>query len=140
MAEGTPMMQQYHRIKDELPDCILFFRLGDFYEMFNEDARTAARELDLALTTRDRSRPPEEQTPMCGVPYHAYESYVAKLLSKGYKVAICEQMEDPALAKGLVQRDILRIITPGTVVEKSMLEERKANYLAAVYLTGEEEA
>ena len=137
MAEGTPMMQQYHRIKDELPDCILFFRLGDFYEMFNEDARTAARELDLALTTRDRSRPPEEQTPMCGVPYHAYESYVAKLLAKGYKVAICEQMEDPALAKGLVQRDILRIITPGTVVEKSMLEERKANYLAAVYLTPE---
>ena len=137
MAEGTPMMRQYHRIKDELPDCILFFRLGDFYEMFNEDARTAARELDLALTTRDRSRPPEEQTPMCGVPYHAYESYVAKLLSKGYKVAICEQMEDPALAKGLVQRDILRIITPGTVVEKSMLEERKANYIAAVYLTEE---
>jgi DNA mismatch repair protein MutS len=137
MAEGTPMMQQYHRIKDELPDCILFFRLGDFYEMFNEDARTAARELDLALTTRDRTRPPEEQTPMCGVPYHAYEGYVAKLLSKGYKVAICEQMEDPALAKGLVQRDVLRIITPGTVLEKSMLEERKPNYLAAVYLTEE---
>ncbi len=135
MAEGTPMMKQYHRIKDELPDCILFFRLGDFYEMFNEDAVTASRELDLALTTRDRSRPPEEQTPMCGIPYHAYESYVGKLLSKGYKVAICEQMEDPALAKGLVQRDILRIITPGTVVEKSMLEERKANYLATAYLT-----
>ena len=134
MAEGTPMMQQYHRLKDELPDCILFFRLGDFYEMFNEDARTASRELDLALTTRDRTRPPEEQTPMCGVPYHAYESYVAKLLAKGYKVAICEQMEDPAQAKGLVQRDILRIITPGTVVEQSMLEERKPNYLAAACL------
>ena len=138
MAEGTPMMQQYHRIKDELPDCILFFRLGDFYEMFNEDARTASRELDLALTTRDRSRPPEEQTPMCGVPYHAYESYVAKLLAKGYKVAICEQMEDPAQAKGLVQRDILRIITPGTVVEQSMLEERKANYIASALLNPEE--
>ena len=137
MAEGTPMMKQYHAIKDELPDCILFFRLGDFYEMFNEDAVTASKELDLSLTTRDRTRPPEEQTPMCGVPYHAYEPYVAKLLSRGYKVAICEQMEDPALAKGLVQRDILRIITPGTVVEKSMLEERKANYIAAAYLSDE---
>ena len=135
MAEGTPMMKQYHRIKDELPDCILFFRLGDFYEMFNEDAVTASKELDLALTTRDRTRPAEEQTPMCGVPYHSYEPYVAKLLSRGYKVAICEQMEDPALAKGLVQRDILRIITPGTVVEKSMLEERKANYIAAASLS-----
>ena len=137
MAEGTPMMKQYHRIKDSLPDCILFFRLGDFYEMFNEDAVTAARELDLALTTRDRSRPAEEQTPMCGVPYHAYESYVAKLLSKGYKVAICEQMEDPALAKGLVERDVLRIITPGTVMDSSMLEERRANYISTVYLTPE---
>ena len=137
MAEGTPMMTQYHRIKDSLPDCILFFRLGDFYEMFNEDAVTAARELDLALTTRDRTRPPEEQTPMCGVPYHAYESYVAKLLSKGYKVAICEQMEDPALAKGLVDRDVLRIITPGTVMEQSMLEEKRANYVSTVYLTPE---
>jgi len=137
MAEGTPMMRQYHEIKDRLPDCILFFRLGDFYEMFDEDARTVSRELDLTLTTRDRTRPKEEQTPMCGVPYHAYEGYVAKLLAKGYKVAICEQMEDPALAKGLVQRDVLRIITPGTVVEQSMLEERRANYLASVYLTEE---
>ena len=135
MAEGTPMMKQYHRIKDSLPDCILFFRLGDFYEMFNEDAVTAAKELDLALTTRDRTRPAEEQTPMCGVPYHAYETYVAKLLSKGYKVAICEQMEDPALAKGLVDRDVLRIITPGTVMEQSMLEEKRANYVSTVYLT-----
>ena len=135
MAEGTPMMLQYHKIKDTLPDCILFFRLGDFYEMFNEDAVTVSRELDLTLTSRDRSRPADERTPMCGVPYHAYEGYVAKLLSKGYKVAICEQMEDPALAKGLVQRDVLRIITPGTVVERSMLEERRANYICAVYLT-----
>ncbi|MBR5701398.1 MAG: DNA mismatch repair protein MutS, partial [Oscillospiraceae bacterium] len=135
MAEGTPMMKQYHRIKDSLPDCILFFRLGDFYEMFNEDAVTAAKELDLALTTRDRTRPAEEQTPMCGVPYHAYETYVAKLLNKGYKVAICEQMEDPALAKGLVDRDVLRIITPGTVMEQSMLEEKRANYVSTVYLT-----
>ena len=134
MAEGTPMMNQYNRIKKELSDCILFFRLGDFYEMFNEDAIVVSKELNLTLTTRDRTRPKEEQTPMCGVPYHAYESYVAKLLSKGYKVAICEQTEDPALAKGLVQRDILRIITPGTVIESSMLEERKPTYLGTVCL------
>ncbi len=135
MAEGTPMMIQYHKIKDKLPDCILFFRLGDFYEMFNEDAVIAARELDLALTTRDRSRPPEEQTPMCGVPYHAYESYVARLLSKGYKVAVCEQLEDPALARGLVDRDVIRIITPGTVIEHSMLEENRPNYISSVFLS-----
>ncbi|MBP5167380.1 MAG: DNA mismatch repair protein MutS [Oscillospiraceae bacterium] len=135
MAEGTPMMIQYHKIKDKLPDCILFFRLGDFYEMFNEDAVIAARELDLALTTRDRSRPPEEQTPMCGVPYHAYESYVARLLSKGYKVAVCEQLEDPALAGGLVDRDVIRIITPGTVIEHSMLEENRPNYISSVFLS-----
>jgi DNA mismatch repair protein MutS len=129
------MMIQYHKIKDKLPDCILFFRLGDFYEMFNEDAVIAARELDLALTTRDRSRPPEEQTPMCGVPYHAYESYVARLLSKGYKVAVCEQLEDPALARGLVDRDVIRIITPGTVIEHSMLEENRPNYISSVFLS-----
>jgi DNA mismatch repair protein MutS len=137
MAEGTPMMNQYTKLKGEIPDCILFFRLGDFYEMFNDDALLASRELDLTLTTRDRGRPAEEQTPMCGVPYHAYESYVAKLLSKGYKVAICEQMEDPALAKGLVTRDIIRIITPGTVIEQSMLEEGRQNYISIVYLKDE---
>lgn len=135
MADGTPMMQQYNKIKAEFPDCILFFRLGDFYEMFNEDARTAAQELNLTLTTRDRSRPPQEQTPMCGVPYHSYEGYVAKLLGKGYKVAICEQMEDPSAAKGLVDRDVIRIITPGTVMEHSMLEERRQNYISALYLS-----
>ena len=91
MAENTPMMQQYNKIKQEMPDCILFFRLGDFYEMFNEDAVTASKELELTLTTRDRNKPEEERTPMCGVPYHAYESYVARLLAKGYKVAICDQ-------------------------------------------------
>ena len=133
MAEITPMMRQYLQIKEQYPDCILFFRLGDFYEMFNEDAKLASQELDLTLTTRDRNKPPEERTPMCGVPYHSCESYIARLIAKGYKVAICEQTEDPALAKGLVDRDIVRIVTPGTVTEASMLEERRNNYLCAVF-------
>ena len=137
MAEGTPMMLQYHKIKADHPDCILFFRLGDFYEMFNEDAKTASKELELTLTSRDRSRPPEERTPMCGVPYHAAEAYISRLIAKGYKVAICEQMEDPAQAKGLVDRDIIRIVTPGTVIEETMLEEGKNNFLCALCLTGD---
>ena len=133
MAEMTPMMKQYTEIKEKNPDCLLFFRLGDFYEMFNEDARIASRELDLVLTTRDRSKEnPDERVPMCGVPYHSCESYIARLIAKGYNVAICEQMEDPALAKGLVDRDIIRIVTPGTRMESSMLDEGKSNYLAAV--------
>ncbi len=136
MAEGTPMMLQYHKIKADHPDCILFFRLGDFYEMFNEDAKTASRELELTLTSRDRSRPPEERTPMCGVPYHAAEAYISRLIAKGYKVAICEQMEDPAQAKGLVERDIIRIVTPGTVIEETMLEEGRNNFLCALCLVG----
>ncbi|MCR4607272.1 MAG: DNA mismatch repair protein MutS [Oscillospiraceae bacterium] len=135
MAELTPMKRQYNEIKEQYRDCLLFFRLGDFYEMFNDDARIASRELDLALTTRDRGvEDPEERTPMCGVPYHAAESYIAKLIAKGYKVAICEQTEDPALAKGLVKRDVIRIITPGTVTESSMLEESRSNYICAVCL------
>ncbi len=139
MAELTPMKKQYNEIKEQYGDCLLFFRLGDFYEMFNEDAKTASRELDLALTTRDRAvEDPEERTPMCGVPYHSAETYIARLIAKGYKVAICEQTEDPALAKGLVQRDVIRVITPGTVTESSMLEEGRSNYLAAVYLAGRE--
>ncbi len=132
MAEITPMMKQYLEIKEQNPDCILFFRLGDFYEMFNEDARLASKELDLTLTTRDRAKPEEERTPMCGVPYHSCESYIARLVSRGYKVAICEQMEDPALAKGIVKREITRVITPGTVTESSMLEEGRNNYIACV--------
>ena len=137
MAELTPMKRQYQEIKQQHNDCLLFFRLGDFYEMFNEDAVTASRELDLALTTRDRNvEDPEERTPMCGVPYHSAEGYIAKLISKGYKVAICEQMEDPALAKGLVQRDVIRIITPGTVTDSSMLTEERSNYICAISLTG----
>ncbi len=135
MAETTPMMRQYKEIKSQTSDCILFFRLGDFYEMFDDDARTASRELDLTLTTRDRAKEnPDERTPMCGVPYHSSEAYIARLLAKGYKVAICEQTEDPALAKGLVSRDVVRIITPGTVIFSSMLDERKSNYIASVYL------
>ncbi len=135
MAELTPMMQQYRQIKAQNPDCILFFRLGDFYEMFDEDARLASKELDLTLTTRDRSKDKaaDDKTPMCGVPYHSSESYVARLVARGYKVAICEQMEDPALAKGLVKRDIIRIVTPGTVTQSSMLEESKNNYFACLY-------
>ena len=118
--ETTPMMQQYLRMKELHPDCILFFRLGDFYEMFNEDAKLVSKELELTLTSRDRGKPEAQRTPMCGVPYHSADAYIARLIAKGYKVAICEQMEDPALAKGLVDRDIIRIITPGTVMTSSM--------------------
>ena len=130
---NTPMMQQYLRIKELHPDCILFFRLGDFYEMFNEDAKLASRELELTLTSRDRGKPEDQRTPMCGVPYHSADAYIARLIAKGYKVAICEQMEDPATAKGLVDRDIIRIVTPGTVMTASMLEEGRNNYICAVY-------
>ncbi|MBR4864194.1 MAG: DNA mismatch repair protein MutS [Oscillospiraceae bacterium] len=127
------MKKQYYAIKEQNRDCILFFRLGDFYEMFDEDARLAAKELDLTLTTRDRGKPKEEQTPMCGVPYHSVEAYIARLVAKGYKVAICEQMEDPAAAKGIVERGISRIITPGTVTESSMLDESRNNYMGCLY-------
>ena len=136
MAELTPMMKQYLEIKEQNPDSILFFRLGDFYEMFAEDAKLASRELDLTLTSRDKgkhAKPAEEQVPMCGIPYHASESYIARLIAKGYKVAICEQMEDPALAKGLVKRDIIRVVTPGTVTDAGCLEEKSSNFLCAVY-------
>ena len=131
--EMTPMRRQYFEIKERNQDCVLFFRLGDFYEMFDEDAKLAARELDLTLTTRDRNKPKEEQTPMCGVPYHSVDSYIARLVQKGYKVAICEQTEDPAQAKGLVQREISRIVTPGTVTESCMLEESRNNYIGCLY-------
>ena len=134
--EPTPMKRQYNEIKEQNQDCVLFFRLGDFYEMFDEDARIAARELDLTLTTRDRSKPKEEQTPMCGVPYHSVDAYIARLVQKGYKVAICEQMTDPALTKRLVEREITRVVTPGTVTESCMLEESKNNYMACLYGEG----
>lgn len=131
MAPLTPMMQQYFAIKEQYPQCILFFRLGDFYEMFFEDAKVASRELELVLTGRDCGQ--EERAPMCGVPFHSCESYIARLVKKGYKVAICEQTEDPATAKGLVSREVVRIITPGTVIEGSMLEEMRNNYLCTVF-------
>ena len=134
MAELTPMMRQYLEIKEQNKDAILFFRLGDFYEMFNEDALTASRELDLTLTTRDRNKAAEDQTPMCGVPYHSSEGYIARLIAKGYKVAICEQTEDPALAKGLVRRDIIRTVTPGTVIDSASLDARVGNFLCGVFL------
>lgn len=138
MAELTPMKRQYLEIKEQYQDCLLFFRLGDFYEMFYEDAYVASKDLDIALTTRDRNvENPEDRTPMCGVPYHAAETYIAKLIAKGHKVAICEQMEDPALAKGLVKRDVIRVITPGTLTESSMLEENRSNYICAISLTGQ---
>jgi len=137
MAELTPMKKQYNEIKAQYDDCLLFFRLGDFYEMFDDDAKVASRELELALTTRDRGKPVEEQTPMCGVPYHSAEAYIGRLIAKGYKVAICEQTEDPALAKGIVKRDVIRVITPGTVTESSMLDEGRSNYLASVFLDSE---
>ena len=128
----TPMMQQYLDIKEQHPDAILFFRLGDFYEMFFDDAKLASRELELTLTGKDCGL--SERAPMCGVPFHAVDVYVQRLISKGYKVAICEQMTDPATTKGLVERAVTRVITPGTVIESSMLEEKKSNYIAAVCL------
>jgi len=133
MAELTPMMQQYMEIKAKNPGCLLFFRLGDFYEMFHEDAKIASKELDLTLTSRDKGKAEEDRTPMCGVPYHSAEAYIGRLVAKGYKIAICEQMEDPATAKGLVKRDIIRIVSPGTVTESSMLDESKNNYYASIY-------
>ncbi|MDR0936854.1 MAG: DNA mismatch repair protein MutS [Oscillospiraceae bacterium] len=137
----TPMMRQYNALKAQAPDSLLFFRLGDFYEMFGDDARLVSRELNLTLTTRDRHvENPEDRTEMCGVPYHSYEAYAARLLKKGYKIAICEQVEDPATAKGLVDRAITRVITPGTVLEPSMLTDNASNYIAAVYVTGGEHA
>jgi DNA mismatch repair protein MutS len=125
------MMQQYLEIKEQYKDCILFFRLGDFYEMFFSDAELASRELELTLTGKDCGL--EERAPMCGVPFHSADSYIARLINKGYKVAICEQVEDPALAKGLVKRDVIRIVTPGTVTDSAMLDEKKNNYLMSIY-------
>ena len=138
MAELTPMMRQYMQIKEQNRDAILFFRLGDFYEMFGEDAKTASQELDLALTTRDRGKAEGERTPMCGIPYHSSDGYIARLIAKGYKVAICEQTEDPATAKGLVKRDIIRVVTPGTVLDDASLEAGRSNFCAGVWLEGQQ--
>lgn len=128
----TPMMQQYLQVKEKCKDCILFFRLGDFYEMFFEDAETASKELELVLTGRDCGL--EKRAPMCGIPFHSANSYISRLISKGYKVAICEQMEDPSEAKGIVKRDIIRIVTPGTYTDASFLEDTKNNYVMSIYI------
>lgn len=134
MAEYSPMMQHYLKTKEEYKDCILFYRLGDFYEMFFDDAILASRELELTLTGKECGQ--EERAPMCGVPFHAAETYIARLIGKGYKVAICEQMEDPKLAKGIVKRDVIRVVTPGTVIESNLLDEKKNNYIMAIYKNG----
>ncbi len=128
----TPMMEQYFEIKNQYKDYLLFYRLGDFYEMFFDDAIIASRELELTLTGRDCGE--AERAPMCGVPFHSAEGYIGKLIEKGYRVAICEQMEDPATAKGLVKRDVIRVITPGTLIESNLLSETKNNYLCSVYV------
>ena len=128
----TPMMQQYLEIKDKNKECILFFRLGDFYEMFFEDAEVASRELELVLTGRDCGL--ENRAPMCGIPYHASATYINRLVSRGYKVALCEQLEDPSQAKGIVRRDVTKIITPGTFIDSTFLEDTKNNYIMSLYI------
>ncbi len=135
MEELTPMMQQYMKTKEQYQDCILFYRLGDFYEMFFEDALTASKELEITLTGKNCGM--KERAPMCGVPYHAVDSYLNKLVSKGYKVAICEQVEDPKLAKGIVKREVIRIVTPGTNLDTQALDEDKNNYLMCIFYAGE---
>ena len=134
MAEYSPMMQHYLDTKNQYKDCILFYRLGDFYEMFFDDAINVSRELELTLTGKDCGQ--EERAPMCGIPYHAAENYISRLISKGYKVAICEQLEDPKQAKGIVKRDVIRVVTPGTVMEANLLDDRKNNYIMCVYKNG----
>ena len=132
MAKYTPMMEQYFEIKEQYQDCILLYRLGDFYEMFFDDAITASKVLEIALTGRDCGQ--EERAPMCGVPHHAVDGYISKLIESGYKVAICEQLEDPSVAKGIVKRDVVRVITPGTIIDQGMLEEKSNNYLCCIYM------
>jgi len=134
MAQFSPMMQHYLSLKEEYKDAIIFYRLGDFYEMFFEDAKIASRELEITLTGRECGQ--EERAPMCGVPFHAAESYISKLIEKGYKVAICEQLEDPKEAKGIVKRDVIRVVTPGTVIESNMLDEKKNNYIMSILKKG----
>ena len=134
MAEYSPMMQSYLATKEQYKDCILFYRLGDFYEMFFDDAIVASRELEITLTGKACGM--EEKAPMCGVPHHAVEIYLSRLIAKGYKVAICEQLEDPKTTKGIVKRDVIRVVTPGTVIENNMLEEKKNNYIMSIVKKG----
>ena len=134
----SPMMQQYLDIREKYPDTIILFRLGDFYEMFFEQAELCSRELELTLTGKECGL--EERAPMCGIPFHAVEGYIVKLVDKGYKVGICEQVEDPKEAKGLVKRDVVKVITPGTITENTMLDENKNNYIANIYTVGKQYA
>ena len=130
----SPMMLHYVELKDEYDDVILFYRLGDFYEMFFEDAELVAHELELTLTSKQAGL--EERVPMCGIPFHAAEIYIDKLVKLGHKVAICEQLEDPKTAKGIVKRGVIRILTPGTIVESNLLEEKKNNYIMSICKSG----
>src|SRR6266481_3587570 len=133
-SHSTPLMRQYHAIKQQAPNALLMFRLGDFYELFYEDAITAARELEITLTSRSKEK--DTAIPMCGVPYHAAEGYVSRLIQKGFRVAICEQMEEASAGKKLVKREITRVVTPGTATESSLLRSHENNYLAAVFRNG----
>ena len=130
-AKLSPMMQKYFETKDQYPGCILFYRLGDFYEMFFDDAITASKALEITLTGKECGL--EERAPMCGVPFHAVDTYLNKLVSRGYKVAICEQVEDPSQAKGIVKREIVRIVTPGTNISQQSLDDEKNNYLMCIF-------
>ena len=136
MAQVTPMMQCYLDTKEKYKDCILFYRLGDFYEMFFDDAITVSKELELTLTGKDCGL--EERAPMCGIPHHARDTYIPKLVEKGYKVAICEQLEDPKYAKGIVKRDVVKIVTPGTITDLTMLDEKRNNYIACIFMNKKE--
>lgn len=135
MSGLSPMMTQYMETKQQYQDCILFYRLGDFYEMFFEDAKTVSRELELTLTGKECGM--EERAPMCGVPYHAVDTYLSRLVQKGYKVAIAEQMEDPKLTKGLVKREVIRVVTPGTITSAQALDETRNNYLMGIVYLGD---
>ncbi|HZS35230.1 MAG TPA: DNA mismatch repair protein MutS, partial [Polyangia bacterium] len=126
----TPLMRQYLEVKDRYPDCIVFFRLGDFYEMFFDDAVVVARALDLTLTTRDKGK--ENPVPMCGVPHHSAKHYLGKLIERGFKVAVCEQVEDPKSARGIVKREVVRVVTPGVILDEDQLDAKAAHYLVAV--------
>src|SRR5689334_2447919 len=135
---STPLMRQYHALKQQVPNALLLFRLGDFYELFFEDAVVAARELEITLTARNKEK--GAAIPMCGVPYHAAEGYIARLIQRGHRVAICDQMEDPRFAKKLVKRDITRVVTPGTHMDPSLVRSHENNYLAAVARNGDRSA
>src|SRR5437763_3657545 len=133
-AASTPLMRQYHAIKQQVPQALLMFRLGDFYELFFEDAVVAARELEITLTARNKEK--GNAIPMCGVPFHSAEGYISRLIQKGYRVAICDQVEDPKVATKLVRREIQRVVTPGTAMDANLVRSRENNFLAAVAKSG----